>query len=325
MRLIWALVVTCLAGVGSAAPETSPRPMPRPEGDASPAMEALLRTALPTLRPLARPAAALAGPVASRVVPAVEVISPIDAVRPTSRPRWAQVSAVAPVSVAPTSDDLAANLPNPEPAVLVMGETVSLRPALRPEGMVQRIMSKRQKEQQALKRGSVCGDLSLQGEVVGTVPGRLRGCGIQSAIKLKAVDGVRLSTLSVMDCPTAKAIKNWINTGARPAIGSYGGGLQRIRVAAHYACRTRNNLPGGKISEHGKGRAIDIAALYTRDGTEISVLKDWGKGREGRMLREMHRAACGPFGTVLGPEADRFHRDHFHFDTARYRSGSYCR
>jgi len=25
------------------------------------------------------------------------------------------------------------------------------------------------------------------------------------------------------------------------------------------------------------------------------------------------------------PNANRFHRDHFHFDTARYRSGSYCR
>jgi len=30
-------------------------------------------------------------------------------------------------------------------------------------------------------------------------------------------------------------------------------------------------------------------------------------------------------GTVLGPEANRFHRDHFHFDTAEYRSGPYCR
>jgi hypothetical protein len=39
----------------------------------------------------------------------------------------------------------------------------------------------------------------------------------------------------------------------------------------------------------------------------------------------MHKAACGPFGTVLGPNSNRFHQDHFHFDTARYRSGSYCR
>ena len=32
-----------------------------------------------------------------------------------------------------------------------------------------------------------------------------------------------------------------------------------------------------------------------------------------------------PFGTVLGPNSDRFHRDHFHFDMASYSSGAYCR
>ena len=42
-------------------------------------------------------------------------------------------------------------------------------------------------------------------------------------------------------------------------------------------------------------------------------------------MRKMHRTACGPFGTVLGPDSDRFHRDHFHFDTAKYRSGPFCR
>ncbi|MDX5403468.1 MAG: extensin family protein, partial [Rhodobacterales bacterium] len=25
------------------------------------------------------------------------------------------------------------------------------------------------------------------------------------------------------------------------------------------------------------------------------------------------------------PESDRFHRDHFHFDTARHRNGPFCR
>ena len=47
---------------------------------------------------------------------------------------------------------------------------------------------------------------------------------------------------------------------------------------------------------------------------------------ERQMLRNLHRAACGPFGTVLGPNANAAHRDHYHFDTARYRSGTaYCR
>ena len=128
-----------------------------------------------------------------------------------------------------------------------------------------------------------------------------------------------------MNCQTAQALNTWVKTGLKPAVKNRGGGVSSLRVAAHYACRTRNNRKGGKISEHGKGNAIDIAGIGLKNGSEISVLSDWGKGKDGRILKKAHRAACGPFGTVLGPNADRFHRDHFHFDTARHRGGVYCR
>jgi hypothetical protein len=39
----------------------------------------------------------------------------------------------------------------------------------------------------------------------------------------------------------------------------------------------------------------------------------------------MHRAACGRFGTTLGPGSDGMHEDHLHFDTARHANGPYCR
>ncbi|MCZ4354531.1 extensin family protein [Roseovarius aestuarii] len=197
----------------------------------------------------------------------------------------------------------------------------SLRPLLRPRG-VRREAVARQKE---LARGAVCGDLAIQGVDVGAVPGRLGGCGVESAVKVRNISGVDLTMRSVMDCTTAKALKGWIDGGMKPAVGNRGGGVSSIRVVAHYACRTRNSQKGAKISEHGKGRAIDIAGFTLKDGSDITVLTDWGKGRKGQILRRMHQSACGPFGTVLGPEANKFHRDHFHFDTARYRSGSYCR
>ena len=79
------------------------------------------------------------------------------------------------------------------------------------------------------------------------------------------------------------------------------------------------------MSEHAHGKAIDIASIGLRDGQEITVLTGWNSNDDGQQLRRMWRDACGPFGTVLGPEADELHRDHFHFDTARHRSGSYCR
>jgi len=196
----------------------------------------------------------------------------------------------------------------------------TLRPTLRPGAIVQQAMGRRAER----RKGQVCGDPELQGDVVGAVPGRIAGCGIDQAVRLKSVSGVTLSQPALMDCNTAKALKQWTNKGAKPALRRVGGGLAEYRVAAHYACRTRNNQPGARISEHGKGRAIDISAFTLQDGTRLTVLNDWNS-RHGRALKSMHRAACGPFGTVLGPNSDRFHRDHFHFDTARYRSGPYCR
>jgi len=200
------------------------------------------------------------------------------------------------------------------------GTSLSLRPNLRPSGVVTEAMARKRKR----FKGAVCGDLDIQGEVVGRVPGKLNGCGVENGVRVRSVAGVSLNQQSMMDCGTAKALKQWINKGVKPAVGSKGGGLSGLKVAAPYSCRTRNNKAGAKISEHGKGRAIDISGLVLNDGRTISVLKGWHNA-DSKTMRRAHKTACGPFGTVLGPNADRYHQDHFHFDTARYRSGPYCR
>jgi hypothetical protein len=41
-------------------------------------------------------------------------------------------------------------------------------------------------------------------------------------------------------------------------------------------------------------------------------------------LRRLHRGACGTFGTVLGPDANEAHRDHFHFDLAARKRSAFC-
>ncbi len=171
--------------------------------------------------------------------------------------------------------------------------------------------------------GGLCGDPYLVGDEVGTVPGP-GACGIEGAVALRAVGDVRLSRPSQMTCGTAKALRTWVDKAAGPAFEKQGG-LTELKVAAHYACRTRNHQPGARISEHGKGKAIDISAFGLRDGSEVTVLDGWSSKAHGAVLRELHKAACGPFGTVLGPESDRFHKDHFHFDTADHRGGPYCR
>lgn len=197
----------------------------------------------------------------------------------------------------------------------------SLRPELRPRKF-RRIA---RAQERLRKRGAVCEDIDIQGQVVGRVKGIKTGCGVENAVQVRSVSGVALSQQAVMDCTTAKALKSWVETFAKPTFARTGGGLKRIRVAAHYSCRTRNNRTGARISEHGKGRAIDISGVRLNDGTLITVSNGWNDRGTAKAMRQLHKGACGPFGTVLGPESDRFHLDHFHFDTARYRSGPYCR
>ncbi|MBM9595896.1 extensin family protein [Rhodobacteraceae bacterium MCCB 386] len=204
----------------------------------------------------------------------------------------------------------------------------SIRPEPRPEnlrrGATVRASSLRLASPGVLATGSVCGDPAIRGETLAPIAGRLQACAIDAPVRVSHVAGLRLRQPAVMDCRTAKALKGWVEGGVKPAIGQFGGGPAGLRVAAHYVCRGINNQPDARVSEHGKGRAIDISGIVLASGQTLSVLHGWDDEEHGSRLRRMHRAACGRFGTVLGPEADRFHRDHFHFDTKR-RGSSYCR
>ena len=173
-------------------------------------------------------------------------------------------------------------------------------------------------------RGNLCGVPGIEGTVIGAVEGS-GACGISNAVSVTSVGGVTLSQASSMNCKTARVLHSWTTKQAIPTIGNTGGGVRSFKVAAHYACRTRNHQRGARLSEHAKGNAIDISEFRLADGSAISVLNDWGGGKRGKILRNLHKSACGPFGTVLGPNSDRHHRDHFHFDTASHRGGAYCR
>lgn len=174
------------------------------------------------------------------------------------------------------------------------------------------------------RRGALCGVPGLQGETLSAIAGAVRGCGIANPVRVTSVGGIRLSQPATMDCDTAKALNTWVERGLKPAFARTGGGVTGIQIAGHYVCRTRNHRAGARISEHGKGKAIDISGLTLANGQRLSILRDW-RGPFGGQLKIAHRAACGTFGTTLGPGSDGMHEDHLHFDTARHRNGSYCR
>jgi hypothetical protein len=163
----------------------------------------------------------------------------------------------------------------------------------------------------------------LQGVPVGYVDGN-GACGIDDAVRVQSVAGVRLSSAATIDCRTALALKDWVTRSVRPAFRSEGGGVAGLRVASHYSCRGRNGQANARLSEHAFGRAIDISGFTLANGQTVTVEDGWGSRASGRELRRIREGACGPFSTVLGPGSDRYHGDHFHLDTARGR-GNYCR
>ena len=236
-----------------------------------------------------------------------------DSVRPLARP----------IPTVSDTGSIERQRPAPaEPSIAV--RPFSVVKSVRPKYRTTSVETAARAFRQALLRGQICGDPALQGKAIGDVSGK-GACGIENAVQVRSVAGVTLKPAAKLDCRTAKALKKWVNNGAKPAVGSHGGGIASLRIVSHYACRNRNSAKSGRLSEHSFGRAIDIAGIKLKSGREISVLKGWNTKADGKRLRAMWRKACGPFGTVLGPNANAAHRDHFHFDTARYRSGSYCR
>jgi hypothetical protein len=153
-------------------------------------------------------------------------------------------------------------------------------------------------------------------------------CGIATPVAVASLGNgtIDFSTRAIIGCDLAETLATWLSATVQPeARAILAGRVDGIRVAASYACRTRDSIPGAKISEHAFGRAIDISAFRV-DGRWIDVKSGWGSGGpEADFLAAARRSACGPFKTVLGPGADRYHRDHFHLDLEpRRNGGTYC-
>lgn len=152
-------------------------------------------------------------------------------------------------------------------------------------------------------------------------------CGALKPFEMLAVsDGrVQMKPAALVRCNMVPAVERWVRGVVEPeAFRHYRVPIAEIKVAGSYACRPRNNQSGGKLSEHGHANAIDISSFILADGRMITVKQGWhGDSRDRSFLRALHSGACREFTTILGPNADAFHHDHFHFDLARHgRSGN---
>jgi len=147
-------------------------------------------------------------------------------------------------------------------------------------------------------------------------------CAVVDLVQLDRVIMPDRSTVTLTPAPTlrcgmAEALVDWVRSDVADAAAELGGPLAAITDDDSYHCRSRNNVAGAKLSEHGKGNAIDITAVKLHGGrvfrlTDRTVAK---------AFRERVRAtACERFTTVLGP-GDPYHADHIHLDLAARSNG----
>lgn len=248
-------------------------------------------------------------------------LSPAQSLRPQARPGLK----ITTVNTAPTGPTMSFLAPAEPTAIRASLMNARLKPKSRPEATEapERVIQAavvRTLPGRALtesRRGSVCGDASIRGEEISPIVSRVRGCGIADPVKVTQIDGVRLSMPATIDCTTARALKSWINRGLRPVAPAE---IVRLNIAGSYVCRPRNNVRGAQVSEHGRGKAVDISGITLANGRTITVSQDW---RREKMLRASYSRACGIFGTTLGPGSDGYHEDHMHFDTAN-ANRPYC-
>ena len=153
------------------------------------------------------------------------------------------------------------------------------------------------------------------------------GCSTLGAVRLRDLAGDRgdfaLTNLGPVTCRTAETLAGWARYGVdRAARQILGSPLVRIETMGSYSCRV---VAGStRLSAHATAQAIDIGAFDLADGRRISVKDDWAsadpKVRE--FLRIVHRSACKRFGTVLGPDYNSAHQNHFHLEVT---GKAFCR
>ena len=163
-------------------------------------------------------------------------------------------------------------------------------------------------------------------DIARTVPmPRLIGpeaCGGDDMVELEAVllpnnSHIAVDPPAMLNCGMAESVSAWLRDEAAPRVAKLGSTLTAIENYDSYECRTRNRVPGAKISEHAHGDALDVRALHLADGRrlELTDVKVDKPLREG--LRE---TACERFTTVLGP-GDPYHEGHIHLDVIQRNRG----
>lgn len=153
-------------------------------------------------------------------------------------------------------------------------------------------------------------------------------CGCEDAVTVtQAPHGMKLAPPAVLSCQMALAIVGLERVIQEHAVQHLGERVRTLHQGGTYSCRKMARFD--LVSEHSYGNAIDVYAFSLESGEKVSVLLDFGRLNQpseslsprAMFLRRLSSTAYDRdlVSVSLSPYWDTLHRDHFHFDMARYR------
>ena len=176
-------------------------------------------------------------------------------------------------------------------------------------------------------------------------------CGTPAPILLRSLgvdQKVELDPPATVSCDLAKALSEWIDAVQREAKKLLGSAVVKLH-ASSYACRNIYNRANPPLSQHAVANALDVSEFVLATGEHVTVREDWrnrsldsqnavrlasavaslpnlvvAARQKSEFVVKVHENACSLFGTVLGPQANKAHKDHFHLDV-KERRASLCR
>lgn len=110
-------------------------------------------------------------------------------------------------------------------------------------------------------------------------------------------------------------------------------GLVQESAAANAPVSSKAAWPRNASKEAGKTQVRSDSKTASKKAPAIAAIRKANaepapakprSTQELLFLKDLHAGACGIFTTVLGPEANRAHHDHFHFDLKERRRSAYC-
>ncbi len=188
-------------------------------------------------------------------------------------------------------------------------------------GAVQRAAWRHQAEAQCISSGRVQATAAIS--PIPEINGR-GGCGADHPFKIHAFSNgtVLLSETAELNCPMTAAMDDWLEHVVQPAAQAiYGQQVVGLKLLGTYSCRSIAHI--STMSEHSYMNAVDVGGFRFADGHDIVIARDWNS--EDPIVRQFLRTvgdqSCQIFNTVLGPDYNSDHYNHFHLDLAgRFRS-----